>query len=52
MTTITVLTGANRGLGAALAEQIVRGRQHLVTMSRHATPGLDVLAGAQGSTSL
>ena len=50
MSTITVLTGANRGLGAALAEQIVRGRQHLVTMSRHATPGLDVLAGAQGST--
>ena len=50
MSTITVLTGANRGLGAAMAEQIVRSGQHLVTLSRQATPGLEALARTQGTT--
>ena len=50
MSTITILTGANRGLGAAMAEQLVRAGQHLVTLSRQPTPGLEELARACGAT--
>ncbi len=33
--TLTILTGASRGLGAAIAEQLLHGGAVLLTMSRH-----------------
>lgn len=50
MSSLTVLTGANRGLGAAMAALITRQGQHLVTLSRQPTPELDALAKAHGTT--
>ena len=50
MSTITILTGANRGLGAAMAAIIARSGQHLVTLSRQPTPSLDELARSHGTT--
>lgn len=49
MSTITILTGANRGLGAAMADILARSGQHLVTLSRHPTPGLGELAQLHGT---
>ncbi|SOE49182.1 Short-chain dehydrogenase/reductase SDR [plant metagenome] len=49
ITTIAILTGASRGLGAALARGLVHPGTRLVTLSRSADPALDELARAQGA---
>ena len=50
MSTITILTGANRGLGACMAAIIARSGQHLATLSRQPTPELDELSRSHGTT--
>ncbi|MBC7939078.1 MAG: SDR family NAD(P)-dependent oxidoreductase [Chitinophagaceae bacterium] len=42
---LTILTGASRGLGAAMAEQLLKHGHRLVTISRH-TAGLWVVQGS------
>lgn len=42
--TLTLLTGASRGLGAALAEQLLQPGATLVAIARSAMPGLEALA--------
>jgi benzil reductase ((S)-benzoin forming) len=42
---LTILTGASRGLGAAMAEQLLKHGHRLVTLSRH-TASLWVVQGA------
>ena len=42
---LTILTGASRGLGAAMAEQLLKGGHRLLTISRH-TADLWVVQGA------
>ncbi len=42
---LTVLTGASRGLGAAMAEQLLKNGHRLLTLSRH-TADLWVVAGS------
>ena len=42
---LTILTGASRGLGAAMAEQLLKHGHRLVTLSRH-TASLWVVLGA------
>lgn len=51
MTTTTVLTGATRGLGLAMAQQLAQAGGHLVTISRREVAGLAALA-RQHSTKL
>jgi len=46
--TIAILTGASRGIGAALARGLVRPGVHLVTLARRDDPELAALAQAQG----
>jgi benzil reductase ((S)-benzoin forming) len=43
---LTILTGASRGLGAAMAEQLLKPDHHLLTLSRHCAD----LWVVQGST--
>jgi NAD(P)-dependent dehydrogenase (short-subunit alcohol dehydrogenase family) len=43
---LTLLTGASRGLGLAMAQQLLRPGQRLLTISRHSAP-LDAPAGAE-----
>lgn len=47
-TTLTVLTGASRGLGAAMARQLLRPGMALLTLSRRPDPGLDAAARSAG----
>ncbi len=47
---ITVLTGASRGLGRAMAEQLLRPGQHLLTIARRSDPALADLARERGAT--
>jgi benzil reductase ((S)-benzoin forming) len=42
---LTILTGASRGLGAAIAEQLLKPEHHLLTISRHSAE-LWVVQGA------
>lgn len=46
---LTILTGASRGLGAALAEQLVQRGAALLTMSRRPDQSLDARAAETGS---
>ncbi|MBB1160434.1 SDR family NAD(P)-dependent oxidoreductase [Aquariibacter albus] len=46
--TLIVLTGASRGLGAAMARQLLRPGHALLTLSRRPDPGLDTAAQAAG----
>jgi sepiapterin reductase len=46
MTTLTILTGTTRGLGAAMAEQLAASGKHLVTLSRKTSPALTEVAAA------
>lgn len=46
--TLIVLTGASRGLGAALARQLLQPGHALLTLSRRPDPGLDTAAQAAG----
>jgi benzil reductase ((S)-benzoin forming) len=47
---LTILTGASRGLGAALAEQLLRRRAALLTISRHPDATLDARAIEAGAS--
>lgn len=49
MTThLTILTGASRGMGAAMAEALLREGQHLLCIARGTHAGLADIAGAHG----
>lgn len=48
--TLTLLTGASRGLGAALAEQLLQPGATLVCIARHGHPALDALAAERSAT--
>jgi len=50
MTTLTILTGTTRGLGAAMAEELATGGEHLVTLSRQSSPSLAALSSKHGTT--
>jgi benzil reductase ((S)-benzoin forming) len=47
--TLMILTGASRGLGAAIAEQLVQRGAALLTMSRNPDQSLDARAAEAGS---
>lgn len=44
-----ILTGASRGLGAAIAQQLLAADVHLLTISRHPAPALAEDAAARGA---
>jgi NAD(P)-dependent dehydrogenase (short-subunit alcohol dehydrogenase family) len=44
-----ILTGASRGLGAAIARQLLAADVHLLTLSRHPDPALGDAARANGA---
>jgi NAD(P)-dependent dehydrogenase (short-subunit alcohol dehydrogenase family) len=46
---LTILTGASRGLGAAIARQLLAADTHLLTLSRHPDPALGDAARAAGT---
>lgn len=46
MTTLTILTGTTRGLGAAMAQQLAASGNHLVTLSRKSSADLSDVATA------
>ncbi len=46
---LTILTGASRGLGAAMAEQLLQRGSALLTMSRHPNQSLDAKAAETGA---
>ena len=46
---IYILTGASRGLGRAMAEQLLAPGHRLLTMARHADPALTAQAAAAGA---
>jgi NAD(P)-dependent dehydrogenase (short-subunit alcohol dehydrogenase family) len=46
---LTILTGASRGLGAAIARQLLAADTHLLTLSRHPDPALGDGARAAGT---
>ena len=48
--TLTILTGASRGLGAAIAEQVLHRDAVLLTMSRHPDEVLDAKARSAGAS--
>jgi sepiapterin reductase len=47
---LIVLTGASRGLGAAMARQLLAADTHLLTLSRHPDAALADAAAARGTT--
>ena len=47
---LTILTGASRGLGAAIAERLLQGGGVLLTMSRHPDQALDGKATEAGAS--
>jgi len=47
---LVILTGASRGLGAAMAEQLLAPDTLLLTLSRHPSPALQTSASASGAT--
>ena len=47
---LTILTGASRGLGAAMAEQLLQPGATLLCLSRNVNPALTALAGERGAT--
>jgi benzil reductase ((S)-benzoin forming) len=46
---LIILTGASRGLGAAMARQLLTADTHLLTLSRHPDPALGDAARARGT---
>jgi NAD(P)-dependent dehydrogenase (short-subunit alcohol dehydrogenase family) len=46
---LVILTGASRGLGRALAAQLLSAERRLLAISRHPDPGLDAEARAAGA---
>jgi benzil reductase ((S)-benzoin forming) len=49
MTTLTILTGTTRGLGAAMAAQLAARGESLVTLSRKTSSALAEIASANGT---
>jgi len=47
---LVILTGASRGLGRAMVEQLLSPERLLLTISRHPDPTLQDLAAARGAT--
>ena len=47
---LTILTGASRGLGSAMAAQLLKPDAHLLCISRSSQPTLTELAQAKGAT--
>ncbi len=47
---LTILTGASRGMGLAMAEQLLKPGHTLLCISRHANPSLTAHAEAEGAT--
>ena len=47
---LTILTGASRGMGLAMAQQLLRTDAQLVCISRHANAALTEQAGATGAS--
>ncbi len=50
MTHLTIITGASRGLGAALAVQLLNPQAHLICLSRSSNKRLPALATQAGAT--
>ncbi|MBC7483894.1 MAG: SDR family NAD(P)-dependent oxidoreductase [Rhizobacter sp.] len=48
MTELFILTGASRGMGAAMADQLLDAGHRLLCMSRHRNAALDAKAAARG----
>ena len=48
--TLTILTGASRGMGLAMAEQMLEPQALLLCISRQSNPSLEVLAAQRGAT--
>ena len=46
---LTILTGASRGMGLAMAEQLCRPDQQLLCISRGSSDALETLARQQGT---
>lgn len=46
---LTILTGASRGLGRAMTEQLLAAGHVLLTLARHEAAELDAIARAQGA---
>lgn len=49
-TSLTILTGSSRGMGAAIAEQLLQPGQVVLGIARQAHPGLAALAAARDAT--
>ena len=49
MQTLTILTGASRGMGLAMAQQLVQPGARLLCISRQRNPGLQAQADATGA---
>ena len=47
---LTILTGASRGMGHAMAEQLLQSGAHLLCISRHTSADLAALAAQRGAT--
>ena len=47
---LTILTGASRGMGHAMAEQMLQSGAHLLCISRHTSADLAALAAQRGAT--
>ena len=50
MTYLTIITGASRGLGAAIAVQLLNPQAHLICISRSGNKRLPALAAQSGAT--
>lgn len=50
MTHLTIITGASRGLGAAMAVQLLNPQAHLICISRSSNERLPALAAQSGAT--
>ncbi len=48
-TSLYILTGASRGMGLAMAEQLLQKGNALLCLSRHANPALSALAAQSGA---
>jgi benzil reductase ((S)-benzoin forming) len=49
-TSLTIVTGASRGMGAAIAEQLLQPEHAVLCISRRTHPTLTALAAARGAT--
>ena len=47
--TLFIVTGASRGLGRAIAEQLLQPGHHVLAIARHPDPALEALAATRGA---